>query len=129
MHDTSSRRHREWASRPTRGSSRRALSILDARSLSPVLGGPTWWRTSVDRLFPNVADTTHSAMVFVDGENFAIRYESLLHQRPIPEHVKLQPGVFVWANGFNNACVMAGVRRKHYYTSVQGDACPSGKHA
>jgi hypothetical protein len=60
-------------------------------------------------------------MLFVDGENLAIRYQSLLKDRELPNHVRLEPGVFVWTHRFNNACMNGGVRRKHYYTSVQGD--------
>ncbi len=60
-------------------------------------------------------------MVFVDGENFAIRYQALLAGAQPLKHVTLEPDTFVWANGFNGACLDAGVRRKHYYTAVQGD--------
>ena len=75
----------------------------------------------LSRLFPNLNDTRHPAMLFVDGENLAIRYQSLIGAAtPLPR-VSLERDTFVWANGFNSACIEAGVRRKHYYTSVQGD--------
>ena len=89
--------------------------------LNPVLDGLTKIGVGVTRLFPNINDTRHPSMVFVDGENFAIRYQALLAGAQPLKHVTLEPDTFVWANGFNGACLDAGVRRKHYYTAVQGD--------
>lgn len=63
-------------------------------------------------------------MLFVDGENLALRYGNLLQssgQQP-PNHVQYEPGVYVWSRGLNNLCFWGGVVRRHYYTSVQGDA-------
>ena len=75
----------------------------------------------MSRLFPNINDTKHPSMVFVDGENFAIRYQSLLGAVAPLSRINHEKDTFVWANGLNSACLDAGVRRKHYYTSVQGD--------
>lgn len=63
-------------------------------------------------------------MVFVDGENLAIRYASVLKSNDASQtsHVFYEPGVFVWSLGLNNICFWGGVKRRHYYTSVQGDA-------
>jgi uncharacterized LabA/DUF88 family protein len=66
------------------------------------------------------------AMIFVDGENLAIRYGSLLKAqgKPPAEHVWHIPSVAVWSPVLSpNMTSFSGTRvlRKHYYTSVQGD--------
>lgn len=63
-------------------------------------------------------------MVFVDGENLAVRYGNLLRSKSesAPTHVIYEPGVYVWSTGLNNICYWNGVIRRHYYTSVGGDA-------
>jgi uncharacterized LabA/DUF88 family protein len=63
-------------------------------------------------------------MLFVDGENLAVRYGNLLQslgQQP-PNHVQYEPRVYVWSRGLNNLCYWGGIARCHYYTSVQGDS-------
>lgn len=77
----------------------------------------------MSRFFPNDACTRHEAMVFVDGENLAIRYGNLLkaNNAKAPGHVFYQPDTFVWSMGINNVCLKGGVIRKHYYTSIVGD--------
>jgi uncharacterized LabA/DUF88 family protein len=67
--------------------------------------------------------TVHSndkIMVFVDGENLAIRYGKILEDRDIevPKHVFYEPNVYVWSVGLNNVCVYHRVLRKYYYTSI-----------
>ena len=59
-------------------------------------------------------------MVFVDGENFAIRYKDLAKQRGIDMQPSslYEPDVFVWSDILNTLCDDAGTLRKHYYTSV-----------
>ncbi len=37
-------------------------------------------------------------------------------------HVFYEPGVFVWSVGLNNICFWGGVKRRHFYTSIHGDA-------
>ncbi len=61
-------------------------------------------------------------MVFVDGENLAIRYGKLLGGvRPV-SHVTYEPNVFVWSELLNMADhVTCEVVRCHYYTTVEGD--------
>src|SRR4051794_30283828 len=62
------------------------------------------------------------AMMFVDGENLAIRYGEMLGgQKPQP-HVQYLPDVYVWSR-FANAKkhVACEILRRHFYTSVQGD--------
>jgi DNA-binding protein Fis len=61
-------------------------------------------------------------MVFVDGENLAIRYgASLPETAGVPPHVTFEQDVFVWSSAFDNVCLDGSVFRKYYYTSVQGD--------
>jgi hypothetical protein len=68
-------------------------------------------------------------MIFVDGENLAIRYGSVLKSLGLPPRpeVVCEPDVFVWSqdliDGLNPALLPGptAVMRKHYYTSVQGD--------
>ena len=61
-------------------------------------------------------------MVFVDGENLAIRYGCVLGGKaPLP-HVEYEPDVFVWSKLLNmQHHVSCEVTRCHYYTSVPGD--------
>ncbi|MDX2271367.1 MAG: NYN domain-containing protein [Cyanobacteriota bacterium] len=74
-------------------------------------------------LLPYTADLAR-AMIFVDGENLAIRYGAMLKQRnsaPVGR-VQYVPGIFVWTaelnlEGLNTPAIM----RKYYYTAVQGD--------
>lgn len=74
--------------------------------------------------FPRVNREAVPSMVFVDGENLAIRYGNLLQSKGMkaPGHVFYEPGVYAWSMGLNNVCFWGGVVRRHYYTSVQGDA-------
>jgi uncharacterized LabA/DUF88 family protein len=62
-------------------------------------------------------------MIFVDGENLAIRYGRLLQEnaRQPPDHVVYEPDVFVWSRALNSTCFWGGVLRKYYYTSLRGD--------
>jgi hypothetical protein len=78
---------------------------------------------AMPRFFAPIIDSNTHPMVFVDGENLAIRYGHMLTNKGAhpAEHVAYEPNVFVWSTGINNICVQAGVIRKHYYTSVQGD--------
>lgn len=75
------------------------------------------------RFFPRRQGEPPPSMVFVDGENLAIRYASLIGAEgvPVPSHVRFERDVYVWSVGLNNICLWGGVRRRHYYTSVQGD--------
>jgi len=77
----------------------------------------------VARFFPSIQSSGQRAMVFVDGENLAIRYASMLKSKNIriPGHVQYERDIFVWSTGLNNVCLHGGVLRKYYYTSAQGD--------
>lgn len=62
-------------------------------------------------------------LVFVDGENLAIRYKDLAKQKclePSPSPF-YEPDVFLWSDTLNKLCDCAGALRRHYYTSVVGD--------
>jgi uncharacterized LabA/DUF88 family protein len=75
---------------------------------------------SVD-LYPFVTEGAR-AMVFVDGENLAIRYDSAKGEPARPDVVCL-PKIDVWSPALsprNNTLSGTRVTRKHYYTSVQG---------
>jgi len=62
------------------------------------------------------------AMVFVDGENLAIRYKAWLAGAQPEKHVCFLQDVYVWSRFANiphhSHCE---VIRKYYYTAVQGD--------
>jgi uncharacterized LabA/DUF88 family protein len=62
-------------------------------------------------------------MMFVDGENLAIRYGKMLERSSEPQqtHVVFERNVFVWTHCANAANHVCEVVRRHYYTSVQGD--------
>jgi uncharacterized LabA/DUF88 family protein len=74
-------------------------------------------------LYPFVHDGAR-AMVFVDGENLAMRYGDMLGG--VPPLAKVQgwyrPGVAVWAQELSpsNSSISTRVIRKYYFTSEQG---------
>jgi uncharacterized LabA/DUF88 family protein len=63
------------------------------------------------------------AMMFVDGENLAIRYKELLGQNEGQSYVSYLADTFVWSGYANiphhSSCE---VIRKYYYTAIQGDS-------
>ncbi len=61
-------------------------------------------------------------MVFVDGENLAIRYKNKLGNDPLPSHVKFIPDIYVWSGFLNMERRRYKVIRRYYYTSVIGDS-------
>jgi uncharacterized LabA/DUF88 family protein len=61
-------------------------------------------------------------MVFVDGENLAIRYGRMLDLKPAFRHVAQEHNVFVWSELLNmRHHTTCDVTRRYYYTAVQGD--------
>lgn len=68
--------------------------------------------------------STHGcrAMVFVDGENLAIRYGAMVQGRMLDdvETAWYRADIAVWSQKLREPPVLSVVR-KHYYTSVQGD--------
>src|SRR5262245_57115261 len=74
-------------------------------------------------LYPFVTEGAR-AMVFVDGENLAIRYDSAKRE-PARADVVCLPKIAVWSpvlSPHNNSLSGTRVIRKHYYTCVQGSA-------
>lgn len=73
--------------------------------------------------FGQTVDISNKPMVFVDGENLAIRYGKLLHAKGLDRagHIIYRPDILVWSTALNRICVRAGCIRKYYYTSLQGD--------
>lgn len=65
------------------------------------------------------------AMIFVDGENLAIRFGALLKDGTLKKHpdVIYRPDVYVWRKDLCGPGVVSGggIIRSHYYTAVQGD--------
>lgn len=74
-------------------------------------------------LIPYTGDLTR-AMIFVDGENLAIRYGKMLKERkkrPCADTVCV-PNVLVWSTALSfHQSNTPAVMRKYYYTAVQGD--------
>jgi uncharacterized LabA/DUF88 family protein len=61
-------------------------------------------------------------MVFVDGENLAIRYKGILGENDPFGHVQYEPDVFVWSKFLNmHHHLHCEVIRRYYYTSTRGD--------
>lgn len=61
-------------------------------------------------------------MVFVDGENLAIRYANLLGDEQPFKHVQFERDTYVWSpllDGSSHRTV--NTVRRYYYTSVRGD--------
>ncbi len=75
------------------------------------------------QLIPYTGIDNTRVMIFVDGENLAIRYGALLakHSIAILSQNWYLPNVYVWAPELNNPGHGGGVIRKYFYTSVQGD--------
>jgi uncharacterized LabA/DUF88 family protein len=70
---------------------------------------------------PPGTPTAARVMIFVDGENLAIRYKKLLDGREPPQHVVYKPDIFVWSHYCNIGPNVANVIRRYYFTSVGQD--------
>lgn len=61
-------------------------------------------------------------MVFVDGENLAIRYGAMIGDSAPFGHVLFEKDVYVWAPILNlDHHLTVNTIRRHYYTSTRGD--------
>jgi hypothetical protein len=61
-------------------------------------------------------------MLFVDGENLAMRYGDMLSEASPLSHVECERDVFVWSPVLNRLRTgWFDVVRRHYYTSARGD--------
>jgi NYN domain len=73
-----------------------------------------------DLAFPLCIGTA-KIMMFVDGENLAIRYENVLGTGNPPPDVLFKPGVCFWSSSLNQiGNPPVHVFRRYYYTSVTG---------
>jgi uncharacterized LabA/DUF88 family protein len=70
---------------------------------------------------PTSASPTSRVMMFVDGENLAIRYGALLDGGTPVDHVIYQPNVYVWSHYASRLNGPQEYIRRYYYTSVAGD--------
>ncbi|HWP20273.1 MAG TPA: NYN domain-containing protein [Burkholderiaceae bacterium] len=61
-------------------------------------------------------------MLFVDGENLAIRYKAELGEREPEDHVIHVPDVLVWSKYASRETGPQEYVRRYYYTSARGDA-------
>jgi uncharacterized LabA/DUF88 family protein len=61
-------------------------------------------------------------MVFIDGENLAIRLKEEIGGQKPPPHVQYEPDVFVWSDILNmRNHRYCNIIRKYYYASTIGD--------
>lgn len=60
-------------------------------------------------------------MMFVDGENLAIRYGALLGNEKPASHVVYEPNIFVWSSYASRRSGPQEYIRRYYYTSAPND--------
>lgn len=62
------------------------------------------------------------SILFIDGENLAMRYQALLEsgRKPKPTVVHI-PDIFVWQPGLGPGVINTDILRVNYYTSMVGD--------
>jgi uncharacterized LabA/DUF88 family protein len=90
----------------------------------PHLAADRWatLRNPMPQPFPASTPTNARVMMFIDGENLAIRYRELLGDREPVNHVKFVRDVYVWSRYASRMDGPHHYIRRHYYTSTQGDA-------
>lgn len=71
---------------------------------------------------PYTAAIESRVMIFVDGENLAIRYKSELGEGQPESHVSYEPDVYVWSPFVSRIHGPHHYIRRYYYTSTPGDA-------
>lgn len=71
---------------------------------------------------PNYVRAETKVMIFVDGENLAIRYGNELSGAKPMSHVKYEPNVFVWSPFLSRLHGPYDFIRRYYYTSAPGAA-------
>jgi uncharacterized LabA/DUF88 family protein len=79
----------------------------------------------VPELVPYLGIDSIRVMLFVDGENLAIRFGAMLKTAGLAKSpfVVYRPDVYVWlpSLGSRETVSGGGIIRTHYYTAVQGD--------
>jgi uncharacterized LabA/DUF88 family protein len=70
---------------------------------------------------PYTASHQSRVMVFVDGENLAIRYKNELGEKAPVDHVHYRPDVYVWSPYLSRIHGPQNYIRRYFYTSTTGD--------
>ena len=70
---------------------------------------------------PATAPINSRVMIFVDGENLAIRYKSELGENQPQGHVNYESDVYVWSPYVSRIHGPENYIRRYYYTSTPGD--------
>jgi uncharacterized LabA/DUF88 family protein len=73
------------------------------------------------QFLPPLSRDSTRVMMFVDGENLAIRYKAELGTRTPAEHVVHFPDVMVWSRYASRVDGPQEYIRRYYYTSARGD--------
>lgn len=78
---------------------------------------------SITYLFPNNIRDDARIMVFIDGENFACRFNYWKSAHKVKPNylIPYKNGVYLWSKTLDKACFLKKVIRKSLFTSVQGD--------
>lgn len=72
--------------------------------------------------FPNNIRESR-VMIFIDGENLAIRYQEMLGGNSPFDHVNHLTNVFIWSHFLNfETHATCEIVRRYYYTSIKGSA-------
>lgn len=83
---------------------------------------PTKLRTGIMPLFlPYTASDQSRVMVFVDGENLAIRYKEELGEKSPVGHIHYEPDVYVWSPYLSRIHGPQNYIRRYFYTCTAGD--------
>lgn len=74
-------------------------------------------------LFPPLISSKNRGMMFVDGENLAMRYAEILKKSGGQghRHVHFLEDTYVWTHSLSYKCLGMGMIRKHFYTSMLGN--------
>lgn len=70
---------------------------------------------------PTLARVETRVMMFVDGENLAIRYKDELGDQPQADHIYCVQDVIVWSQYASRMNGPQQYIRRYYYTSARGD--------
>lgn len=73
------------------------------------------------QFLPYTASTESRVMVFVDGENLAIRYKAELGNSAPADHVVYEPDTYVWSPYISRIRGPQNYIRRYYYTCTTGD--------
>jgi uncharacterized LabA/DUF88 family protein len=74
------------------------------------------------QFLPSSARDSTRIMMFVDGENLAIRFKAELGEKQCGSHLIHVPDVFVWSRFLSRQHDSQEWVRRYYYTSARGDA-------